>query len=62
MRSFIIRHSQGVVTSKELISFWHNRKLMDQHKLVKDFLKYEWKDTNNDGWLHIDVTTQETYG
>jgi hypothetical protein len=58
MRSYIIKHSQGVITPKELISFWYNRKLIDQQKIVKDFLKYEFKDTKGDGWLHIDVTTQ----
>ena len=62
MRSFITKHSQGVITSKELISFWYNKKLIEPQILVKDFLLKHFKDTENDGWLHIKVTTQEAYG
>jgi hypothetical protein len=62
LRGYIIRLSQGIITSKDLITFWYNKKLIDQNKIVKDFLKYEFKDTKNDGWLHIDATTQEAYG
>jgi hypothetical protein len=62
MRSFILRHSQGVMTSKDLITFWHNRKLIEQQLLVKDFLTKNYKDLEEDGWLHIKVTTQEAYG
>ena len=58
MRSFIIRHSQGVITSKDLITFWYNKKLIDQNQLVKDFLNYSFKDFQADSWVHIKVTTQ----
>ncbi len=36
--------------------------MLDQGSIVKDFLKYSFKDTEKDGWLHLKVTTQETYG
>ena len=62
LRTFIIRHSQNVITSKDLITFWYNRKLIEPHELVKNFLLKNYKDTEQDGWLHIKVTTQEAYG
>ena len=62
MRSFITKHSQGVITPKEHISFWSNRRLIEGNILVKDFLVKNFKDTEGDGWLHIKVTTQEAYG
>jgi len=62
MRSFILKHSQGVITPKDLVTFWHNRKLIEQQLLVKDFLLKNYKDLEEDGWLHIKVTTQEAYG
>lgn len=62
MRSFVLRHSQGIITSKDLITFWHNRKLIEQQLLVKDFLLKNYKDLEEDGWLHIKITTQEAYG
>ena len=62
MRGHIIRHSQNQITSKDFITFWYNRRLIEPHLLVKDFLLKNYKDTENDGWLHIKVTTQEAYG
>jgi hypothetical protein len=62
MRGYIIKHSKGAITSKDAIFFWYNKKLMDQNSTVKDFLKYAYKDAEKDGWLHLKVTTQETYG
>lgn len=62
MRGYIIKHSKGVITSKDSIFFWYNKKLIDQNLTVKDFLKYAFKDHEKDGWLHLKVTTQETYG
>ena len=62
MRSFILKHCQGVITSKDLITFWHNKKLIEQQLVVKDFLGKNYKDMESDGWLHIKVTTQEAYG
>jgi|JI9StandDraft_1071089.scaffolds.fasta_scaffold798489_1 hypothetical protein len=62
MRGYIIKHSKGIITSKDSIFFWHNKKMLDQGSIVKDFLKYSFKDTEKDGWLHLKVTTQETYG
>jgi hypothetical protein len=62
MRSFILRYCQGVLTAKENISFWHNKKLIEPHLTVKDFLAKNYKDLENDGWLHLKVTTHETYG
>jgi hypothetical protein len=62
MRGYIIKHSKGVITSKDSIFFWYNKKLMDHNSTVKDFLKFSFKDSEKDGWLHLKVTTQETYG
>jgi hypothetical protein len=62
MRGFILRHCQGVLTAKDLITFWHNKRLIEQQLLVKDFLHKNYKDLEDDGWLHIKVTTQEAYG
>jgi hypothetical protein len=62
LRGFIIKHSKGAITSKDSIFFWYNKKLIDQNLSVKDFLKLSFKDYENDGWLHLRVNTQETYG
>lgn len=58
IRSYVIKHSKGVITSKDAIFFWYNKKLVDQGLTVKDFLKYSFKDSEKDGWLHLKVTTQ----
>jgi hypothetical protein len=58
MRAFIIQYSQGIITAKDSIFFWYNKKFIDSNLRVKDFLKYNFKDLENDGWLHLKVTTQ----
>lgn len=58
MREIVIKHSKGVITSKDSMFFWYNKKLVDQNLSVKDFLKYAYKDNEKDGWLHLKVTTQ----
>lgn len=58
MRGFIIKHSRGVITSKDSIFFWYNKKLIDHNLKVSDFLKFSFKDIEKDGWLHLKVTTQ----
>lgn len=62
LRTRIIQHSHGGLTSKDSIFFWYNKKHLDPKVLVKDFLKFEFKDNEKDGWLHLFVTTQETMG
>ena len=62
MRSFIIKHSHGAITSKDLITFWYNKKLVDQAQSVKDFIKFVFKDSQADGWVHLKVTTMEALG
>lgn len=62
MREIVIKYSKGAITSKDSMFFWYNKKLVDQNLTVKDFLKYSYKDIENDGWLHLKVTTQEAYG
>lgn len=33
-----------MITPKDLITFWHNKKLIEQPLLVKDFLAKNYKD------------------
>lgn len=58
MRGYIIKHCKGIITSKDSMFFWYNKKLVDQNLSVKDFLKFSYKDNEKDGWLHMKVTTQ----
>jgi hypothetical protein len=58
MRTFIVKHSQETLTSKDQVTFWHQRKLIDQSLLVRDFQQRCFKDPENDGWVHLLVTTQ----
>lgn len=58
MRGYIIKHSHGTITAKDSIFFWYNKKFVDQVLTVKEFLKFNFKDGEKDGWLHLKVTTQ----
>ena len=44
MRGYIIKHSHGMITAKDSIFFWYNKKFVDQVLTVKEFLKFNFKD------------------
>jgi hypothetical protein len=61
MRGIIIKNSYGNINSTTTLFFWYNHQLIDPNKTVREFLKTSFNDQLKDGWLHLKVTTQETF-
>ena len=58
MRGYILNHSKGSIGPNDSIYFWYNKSFIDPNMPVKEFLKKKFMDNEQDGWLHLKVTTQ----
>lgn len=49
------------LSESESIFFGYNRKMLNGNVKVEDFYKKEFKDTQKDGWMHIEYGKQDIY-
>jgi hypothetical protein len=50
------------LSESESLFFGHNRKLINGNIKVKDFMDKEFKNSEKDGWLHLEYGKQDIYG
>ena len=62
IRLFIQKNSGKLHSESEGLFFTYNRKLMSGNVKVGDFVAKEFKDTEKDGWVHIQYGKQERFG
>lgn len=62
LRKSILSTPELKISSTEALFFTYDNKLIDQNLVVRDFLASKFKNEHNDGWLHLVVATQETFG
>lgn len=58
-----IQKSSGYIhNEKEGLFFSYNRRLLSGNIKVGDFVAKDFKDTEKDGWLHVQYGKQEKFG